>query len=85
MDAGAADDRLARRWFFQSVLPDQLIRDQLDLEAAAADGFVTIAQSLDQVRAGLAALGAAALIPQAWSAAQTGAVAPGAMVSHKAA
>jgi hypothetical protein len=62
VDAGAADDRLARRWFFQSVLPDQLIRDQLDLEAAAADGFVTIAQSLDQVRAGLAALGVQATL-----------------------
>ena len=49
--------RLPRRWFFHSVLPDQLIRDQLDLEAAAADGFVTTAQSLDELRGGLAALG----------------------------
>jgi len=56
-DAGAPDDSLERRWFFQSVLPEQLIRDQLDIAAAAADGFITIAQSLDQVRAGLGALG----------------------------
>ena len=51
-----------RRWFFQSVLPDQLIRDQLDLEAAAADGFVTVAQSLDDLRAGLVALGVQATL-----------------------
>jgi homoserine dehydrogenase len=56
-EASGPDDALNRRWFFQSVLPEQLIRDQLDLEAAAADGFITIAQSLDQVRAGLGALG----------------------------
>ena len=57
VDVSQPDDTLERRWFFQSVLPEQLIRDQLDLEAAAADGFITVAQSLDQVRAGLAALG----------------------------
>jgi homoserine dehydrogenase len=51
------DDLEARRWFFQSLLPDQLIRDQLDLEAAGSDGFVTTAQPLDEVRAALAALG----------------------------
>jgi homoserine dehydrogenase len=56
-DASPPDEALARRWFFHSVLPDQLIRDQLDLEAAAADGFVTTAQSLDGLRGGLAALG----------------------------
>ena len=55
--ACAPDDSLDRRWFFESVLPEQLIRDQLDIEAAAADGFITIAQPLDQVRAGLGALG----------------------------
>jgi homoserine dehydrogenase len=55
--ACAPDDALDRRWFFESVLPEQLIRDQLDIEAAAADGFITIAQPLDQVRAGLGALG----------------------------
>lgn len=57
IDALSPDDSLPRRWFFHSVLPDQLIRDQLDLEAAAADGFVTTAQSLDELRGGLAALG----------------------------
>jgi homoserine dehydrogenase len=62
VDASVADDGLVRRWFFQSVLPDQLIRDQLDMEAAAADGFVTIAQSLDQVRSGLGALGVQATL-----------------------
>jgi homoserine dehydrogenase len=57
VDATAPDAALARRWFFQSVLPDQLIRDQLDLEAAAGDGFVTTPQSLQELRGGLAALG----------------------------
>lgn len=61
-DASLPDDGLARRWFFQSVLPDQLIRDQLDLEAAAADGFVTVAQSLDDLRSGLVALGVQATL-----------------------
>ncbi|HEY7827409.1 MAG TPA: homoserine dehydrogenase [Candidatus Limnocylindrales bacterium] len=51
------DDLEGRRWFFQSVLPDQLIRDQLDLEAAGSDGFVTAVQPLAEVRAALAALG----------------------------
>ncbi len=57
IDATAPDDGLARRWFFQSVLPEQLIRDQLDLEAAASDGFVTTPQPLDDLRGGLIALG----------------------------
>ncbi|MGH2513954.1 MAG: homoserine dehydrogenase, partial [Candidatus Limnocylindrales bacterium] len=56
-EAVPADPDAARRWFFQSVLPEQLIRDQLDLEAAAADGFVTVAQPLGELRAGLGALG----------------------------
>jgi len=56
-DASAPDGAIARRWFFQSVLPEQLIRDQLDLEVAAADGFVTTSQTLDDLRGGLAALG----------------------------
>ena len=55
IEASRPDDAAARRWFFQSVLPEQLIRDQLDLEAAAADGFVTTAQPLDELRAGLLA------------------------------
>ncbi len=61
-DASAPDEALARRWFFQSVLPEQLIRDQLDLEAAAADGFITVAQPLDELRAGLIALGVEATL-----------------------
>jgi homoserine dehydrogenase len=61
-DVSVPDDGLPRRWFFQSVLPDQLIRDQLDLEAAAGDGFVTLAQSLDDLRAGLVALGVQATL-----------------------
>jgi len=60
----APDDDTPRRWFFQSVLPDQLIRDQLDLEAAAADGFITSAQPLEELRAGLAALGVDATLYQ---------------------
>ncbi len=54
---GRPDPALPRRWFFQSVLPEQLVRDQVDLAAAAGDGFVTTAQSLDELRAGLAAIG----------------------------
>jgi homoserine dehydrogenase len=61
-DVSVPDDGLPRRWFFQSVLPDQLIRDQLDLEAAAGDGFVTMAQSLNDLRAGLVALGVQATL-----------------------
>ncbi len=57
VEAIAPDAGVARPWFFQSVLPDQLIRDQLDLTAAADDGFVTVAQPLGDLRAGLAALG----------------------------
>ncbi len=57
IEASPPDDAAARRWFFQSVLPEQLIRDQLDLEAAAADGFVTTTQTLDELRAGLLAAG----------------------------
>jgi homoserine dehydrogenase len=57
VDAVAPDDGLARRWFFQSVLPDQLIRDQLDIDAAGSDGFVTSAVALNELRVGLAALG----------------------------
>ncbi len=56
------DELEGRRWFFQSVLPDQLIRDQLDLEAAGSDGFVTTAQPLAEVRAALAALGVEATL-----------------------
>jgi homoserine dehydrogenase len=55
--AAEPDPALPRRWFFQSVLPEQLVRDQVDLAAAAGDGFVTMAQSLDELRAGLAAIG----------------------------
>jgi len=61
-DAAVPSDGLAQRWFFQSVLPDQLIRDQVDLEAAAADGFVTTPQTLDELRGGLAALGVEATL-----------------------
>ena len=62
VEAASPDDAAARRWFFQSVLPDQLIRDQLDLEAAGSDGFVTMAQTLDELRGGLIALGIGATL-----------------------
>ncbi len=55
--ATAPDGEAPRRWFFQTVLPEQLIRDQIDLEAAAADGCITTSQPLEELRAGLAALG----------------------------
>jgi homoserine dehydrogenase len=57
IEATSPDAAAARRWFFQSVLPDQLIRDQLDLEAAGSDGFITTALTLDELRGGLIALG----------------------------
>ncbi len=57
---GDADE--PRRWFFRSTLPEQLVRDQVDLEAAREHGFVTVRQALDQLRAGLAAAGIAATL-----------------------
>jgi homoserine dehydrogenase len=54
--AATDDDRPARR-FFASTLPDQLVRDQVEIETARQGGFITAARSLDELRAGLAAVG----------------------------
>ena len=50
------------RRFFASTLPDQLVRDQVEIEAAKGGGFVTAAQPLDELRAGLAAAGVEATL-----------------------
>ena len=54
--AGAADDQPQRR-FFATTLPEQLIRDQVEIETARGGGFITASASLAELRAGLAAAG----------------------------
>jgi homoserine dehydrogenase len=51
-----ADDEPARR-FFASTLPDQLVRDQVQIQTARQGGFITAPGPLDELRAGLAAAG----------------------------
>jgi homoserine dehydrogenase len=58
----ASDTGAPRRRFFASSLPEQLIRDQLEIETARAGGFVTAAATLDELRAGLAAAGVEATL-----------------------
>ncbi len=53
----AAVDDAPRRRFFATTLPEQLVRDQVEIEAARAGGFIATAQPLDELRAGLAAAG----------------------------
>ncbi len=53
----AAADERPRRRFFASTLPDQLVRDQVEIEVARAGGFITTAQPLGELRAALAAAG----------------------------
>lgn len=53
----ATDATVPRRRFFASNLPEQLIRDQIEIDAARGGGFVTAAATLDELRAGLAAAG----------------------------
>jgi homoserine dehydrogenase len=50
------------RRFFASSLPDQLIRDQVEVETARGGGFVGARCPIDELRAGLAAVGAAATL-----------------------
>jgi homoserine dehydrogenase len=45
------------RRFFASTLPEQLVRDQVEIEAAKGGGFITAARPLDELRAGLTAAG----------------------------
>ncbi len=60
--AAASDANAPRRRFFASTLPEQLIRDQVEIETARAGGFVTAATTLDELRAGLAAAGVEATL-----------------------
>jgi homoserine dehydrogenase len=55
-DDAAADDPPQRR-FFATTLPEQLIRDQVEIEVARGGGFITAAAPLAELRAGLAAVG----------------------------
>ncbi len=58
----AEPDGEPRRRFFASTLPEQLVRDQVEVEAAKAGGFVTAAAPLDELRAGLTAAGIVATL-----------------------
>lgn len=53
----AAPDPVDPRRFFASTLPEQLVRDQVEIETARGGGFIAAAQPLDELRAGLAAAG----------------------------
>jgi homoserine dehydrogenase len=53
----SGDAGVPRRRFFATSLPEQLVRDQVEIEAARAGGFVTAAVTLDELRAGLVAAG----------------------------
>jgi homoserine dehydrogenase len=56
-----ADDQPRRR-FFASTLPEQLVRDQVDVEVARGGGFVTAARPLAELQAGLDAAGVVATL-----------------------
>ena len=58
----AADDDEPRRRFFATTLPEQLVRDQVEIELAKGGGFVATARPLDELRAGLAAAGVEATL-----------------------
>ena len=59
--AGPADDGPRRR-FFATTLPEQLIRDQVEIETARGGGFISAAAPLAELRAGLAAAGVVATL-----------------------
>ena len=54
--------RNPRRRFFASSLPEQLVRDQVEIEVAKGGGFIAAAVPLEELRAGLAAAGVAATL-----------------------
>ena len=54
-DATAGDP--PQRRFFATTLPEQLIRDQVEIEVARGGGFITAPAPLAELRAGLAAAG----------------------------
>ncbi len=55
--AASSPDEAPCRRFFASTLPEQLVRDQVEIEAARGGGFIAPARPLDELRAGLAAAG----------------------------
>lgn len=60
--AQAIADAASARRFFASSLPEQLVRDQVDIEAARGGGFITAARPLDELQAELAAAGVEATL-----------------------
>jgi len=60
--SSAAPDDIAQRRFFATTLPEQLIRDQVEIETARGGGFISAASPLAELRAGLAAAGVAATL-----------------------
>ena len=60
--AAATDGGAPPRHFFASTLPEQLVRDQVEIEAARGGGFITAAWPLDEVRAGLVEAGVEATL-----------------------
>ena len=61
--AGTAvtDDESGRR-FFATTLPEQLVRDQVDIELARGGGFITAPRPLDELRTGLGVVGVVATL-----------------------
>ena len=59
-DPAAADG--PQRRFFATTLPEQLIRDQVEIETARGGGFISAASPLAELRAGLAAVGVEATL-----------------------
>ena len=60
--AVAGTDEEPRRRFFASSLPEQLVRDQVDIEIARGGGFVTAAGPLEELQAGLGTVGVVATL-----------------------
>ena len=61
--AGSATaDEGPHRRFFASTLPEQLVRDQVDLELARGGGFIVAARPLDELRAELGSVGVVATL-----------------------
>jgi homoserine dehydrogenase len=48
------------RRFFATTLPEQLVRDQVDIELARGGGFITAPRPLDELRTGLRVVGVVA-------------------------
>lgn len=61
VDAAASGGAPLRR-FFATTLPEGLVRDQVEIEAARGGGFIAAARPLDELRADLAAVGVEATL-----------------------